>query len=99
MLLTYILTPFQWSIVSFIVLQVIAFVKFSVWMATDIQLLKNEMKENCKRDEESKKEIHFIKKEDKENYKEVNKRLDLIGQGLVKVETIVEQIQKQLDKR
>ena len=99
MLLAYLLTPFQWSIISFIILQVIAFIKFSVWMATDIQLLKNEIKENCKRDEESKKEINSIKKEDKQNYKEISKRLDLISQGLVRVETKVDQVEKQLDKR
>jgi low affinity Fe/Cu permease len=94
-MLGFILTPFEWSVVTFIFLQVAAFIKFSVWMATDIQLLKNEVRENCKRDEETKREIHGIKKEDRQNYKEITKRMDLIGQGLVRVET---QIQAFLNK-
>ena len=93
MLLVYLLTPFQWSIISFIVLQVIAFVKFSVWMATDIQLLKNEMRENSKRDEEAKKEVNGIRKEERQNYKEISQRLDLISHGLVRVETEVKNLQ------
>jgi len=99
MLLAYILTPFQWSIITFIILQVIAFVKFSVWMATDIQLLKNEIKENNKRDCETRKDIEAIRNEERQNYKEINKRLDIICQALVRVEEKTSHIEKQLDKR
>lgn len=98
MLLTYLLSPFQWSIISFIILQVIAFIKFSVWMSTDIQLLKNEMKDNSKRDSETRKDIEDIRKEERSNYKEINKRLDLICQALVRVEEKTSHIEKQLDK-
>jgi biopolymer transport protein ExbB/TolQ len=98
MLLTYLLSPFQWSIISFIILQVIAFIKFSVWMATDIQLLKNDMKDNSKRDSETRKDIESIRKEERSNYKEINKRLDLICQALVRVEEKTSHIEKQLDK-
>ncbi len=98
MLLTYLLSPFQWSIISFIILQVIAFIKFSVWMSTDIQLLKNEMKDNSKRDSETRKDIEAIRKEERSNYKEINKRLDLICQALVRVEEKTSHIEKQLDK-
>lgn len=98
MLVAYILTPFQWSIVSFILLQIIAFVKFSIWMSTDIQLLKTEMKENNKRDAEVRKEIEEIIKEERTNYKEITKRLDKICQDIVRVEEKTSHIEKQLDK-
>ncbi len=99
MLLAYILTPFQWSIISFIILQVIAFVKFFVWMSTDIQILKTDIKENNKRDNEIRREIDDIRKEERSNYKELTKTLSDIIQGLVRVEEKVSHIEKQIYKK
>jgi len=99
MLMAYIFTPFEWSILSFIILQVIAFMKFASWMNTDIQLLKTEMKENNKRDCETRKDIEKIRNEERQNYKELTKSLSDIIQGLVRVEEKMSHVEKQLDKR
>lgn len=98
MLLVSILSPFQWSIICFLIVQIIALIKFFIWIITKIELLNNEMKDNCKRDEENKRDVNGIRKEERQNYKEISKRLDLISQGLVRVEEKVSHVEKQLDR-
>lgn len=98
MFLVYILTPFQWSIITFLFGLVVGIVKISIWVTTAISLIKNDISENNKRDEETRKEIEEIKKEERANYKEVTKSLSKIIQGLVRVEEKMSHVEKQLDK-
>ena len=92
------LSAFQWSVLSFFIVQGVAIIRFFMWVVTSINRLDTELKENCKRDKEIKQDIAEIKRDDRRSEKDVSKRLDTICQGLVRVETNVQNIQKQLDK-
>jgi uncharacterized membrane protein len=85
------LTPFQWSVISFLLIQAIALVvalgRFFVWVITEIKLLNNDLKENTERD-----------KEIKQDYKELLKRIGDMAQGIVRVEAEVKGVQNQVDK-
>ena len=98
MLMAYILTPFQWSILSFAFVQLVSFVGHLVYMNTQIQLLKAEMAENNKRDSEVRKEIEGIKKEEKYNWRKLYERFEDVCQAVIRTEEKVNHIEKQLDK-
>jgi len=90
------LTAFQWSVLSFFLVQGVAIIKFSVWLVTSINKLDIDSKENCKRASDIKNDIDALKNDDRRNEKDISRRLDLISQGLVRVETNVANIKEQL---
>ena len=98
MVLISFLTSFQWSVITFFTVQLAATIKFFIWVITKIELLNNAMIENNKRDSETRRDVDIIRSEERQNFKDISKRLDSICQALVRVEEKTSHIEKQLDK-
>tara|TARA_R110002096_G_scaffold217142_1_gene405137 strand:+ start:268 stop:603 length:336 start_codon:yes stop_codon:yes gene_type:complete len=91
-------TPFQWSVLVFAFGQTVAIIKFCVWVVTRIELLNSSLQENSKRDLENKEEIQGVKKDVRSIEEKIYMKLDLIIQGLVRVEEKVKHLEKQSEK-
>ena len=99
MLIAYLLSAFQWSVVTFLFGIIVGVVRISIWVTTKISIIESDINENNKRDEETKRTVEDIRKEERSNYKELTKSLSDIIQGLVRVEEKVSHIEKQIDKK
>lgn len=108
-----VITPLIWTILTFIILQLLAGIKFINGLYSKISILEIEIKDikldfkegfKSKDEDREKHRSLFFKElkriEDKSDCcdKEINKRADGIAQGLVKVETRVDGIEKIVHK-